>query len=185
MKRCNYCDYKTKKGSTLSMHVSMKHSLNKKHHCPLCGEKFAEKTQLQHHFVNNHCDPDIPCGFPGCTLLFKNTTTQKMHYVRSHLKDKPLFSSSSMKGYKICLTCNIFLKRANMMYHLAQCSPESPFCTNVAAKEQMTFDKGIEELACMSDNDDDFWGGGAVTETANAVGEEEELDELLGRVLSA
>ena len=191
-RHCNYCEYSAMKGSTLSMHVSMKHSRNKKHHCPMCDQKFAEKTQLQHHFVNNHCDPDIPCGFPGCAFIFKNTTTQRMHYVRSHMKDKLVFSSSSMKGYKICLTCNVFLKRANMMYHLAQCSPDSPFCTNVAALEKKAFDKGLDELAGLSDDEEDFWGEGEVerrlvveeVEAVGMEGEDEDLDDLLGRVLS-
>jgi hypothetical protein len=62
----------------------------------------------------------------------------------------------------------------------------------VAAKEKRIFDKGIEELACMSDNDDDFWGDSGAKHAVNSVGEEvgeeeedEGLDELLGRVLSA
>ena len=196
-RHCHYCDFTALKGSTMSMHVSMKHSLHKKHQCPLCSEKFAEKTQLQHHFVNNHCDPDIPCGFPGCTFLFKNTTTQRMHYVRCHMKDKVIYSSSSMKGYKICLTCNTFLKRANMMYHLAQCSPDSPFCTNTAAMEQrraaaaaevqppsvlppvevLTAEEKNEQiismLAEMDDLDEDFF----------QEDKEETLDDIIERVL--
>jgi hypothetical protein len=142
---CNFCPYKTEKGSTMSMHVSMKHSLRKKHNCPECPKQFAEKTQLQHHFVNNHCPADIPCPSPGCTKLFKNTTTQRMHYVRRHMKDKILFTPSSMTGCFSCLTCHIYLKRPNMMYHIAQCSIESPFCTNVAAMERKRIDQGIDE----------------------------------------
>ena len=181
MKRCNYCDFTTKKGSTMSMHVSMKHCLTKKHRCPECIQQFAQKTQLQHHFVNNHCPADIPCGFSGCDFLFKNTTTQKMHYVRCHLKDKLLYTSSSMKGFKTCLTCNIFLKRANMMYHLAQCSTESPFCTNVTAMEKKIFDAGIDELAGMSDNEDEFLGAGGMEEAAaGSMGFDAGIDELAG-----
>ena len=174
----------------MSMHVSMKHSLHKKHHCPLCTEKFAAKTQLQHHFVNNHCDPDIPCGFPGCTLLFKNTTTQRMHYVRSHMKDQVMYSSSSMKGYKICLTCNIFLKRANMMYHLAHCSPDSPFCTNTAALEKKRAvvvvavvteedkdDEMISMLAELGDLDEDFFQVIKEKEQEQEQEEQEEEEE--------
>ena len=186
MKRCNYCDFTTKKGSTMSMHVSMKHCLTKKHRCPECIQQFAQKTQLQHHFVNNHCPADIPCGFSGCDFLFKNITTQKMHYVRCHLKDKLLYTSSSMKGFKTCLTCNIFLKRANMMYHLAQCSTESPFCTNVTAMEKKIFDAGIfdagvDELAGMSDNEDEFLGAGGMEEAAaGSMGFDAGIDELAG-----
>jgi len=191
MKRCDICDYETKNSSTLSMHVSMKHSLTKKHKCPQCPKLFAEKTQLIHHFVNNHCEADIPCGFPGCPHLFKNATTQKMHYVRCHLKDKKLFAPSSMKGCVTCLTCNIFLKRANMMYHLAQCSVESPFCTNTDALRQK---KNDDELAELSDNEEyDFWdavgdAGGAVagagSEAAGMEDVEDDFNRALERVLA-
>ena len=174
----------------MSMHVSMKHSLAKKHKCPQCPILFAEKTQLIHHFVNNHCEADIPCGFPGCPHLFKNTTTQKMHYVRNHLKDKKLYAPSSMTGCVTCLTCNIFLKRANMMYHLAQCSAESPFCTNTDALRQKQFDKEMDELAALSDTEVDVCGVGrseaeedAVEDAVEEEEDEEDLDGPLGRVL--
>jgi len=183
MRQCNYCDYETQNGSTMSMHVSMKHSPTKKHKCPKCPKLFAEKTQLIHHFVNNHCDADIPCGFPECPFLFKNTTTQKMHYVRSHLKDKELFAPSSIKGQVTCLTCNIFLKRANMMYHLAQCSTESPFCINVAALQKKKLDEGIKELAGLSDDEDDVDVRRSGQHTTRAQDEDEELDGILERVL--
>ena len=192
MKYCVYdfCDFKTEKGTTMSMHVSMNHSKDKKHKCPdpECNRQFAVKTQLLHHFVNHHCEADIPCGFKGCNFLFKTTTTQRMHYVRAHLKHKNLFTSSFMKGYKTCLTCSKYLKSANMIYHVAQCSTDSPFCTNVAAMEKKKIDKGIDELAALSDGDDDFWGEKS-GEPAEAAGvaemeEDEDFDRLLGRVLS-
>lgn len=192
MRRCKICDYETKNSSTMSMHVSMKHSPTKKHKCPKCPKLFAEKTQLIHHFVNNHCPADIPCGFPECPFLFKNTTTQKMHYVRCHLKDKELFAPSSFKGQVTCLTCNIFLKRANMMYHLAQCSTESPFCINVAALQKKKLDEGIVELAGLSDDEDEIiWGQPAKQankhrdehKDEDKDKEDEDLDGLLGRIL--
>lgn len=197
MRHCDFCEFKTEKSSTMSMHTSMNHSSEKKHQCPECPQRFAVRTQLQHHFVNHHCEADIPCGFPGCTFLFKTTTTHRMHYVRAHLKPKNLFTPSSMKGYVTCLTCNVYLKRANMMYHLAQCSAESPFCTNVTAMQKKEIDQGIDELAALSDNEEDgFWGKGASASTeasTEAAGteagrmeidkKEEDLDELLGRVL--
>ena len=65
------CDFRTHKLSTMSMHIAMKHKKNKPHVCPVCDERFAVKTQLQHHFVNNHCEADIPCRHPQCNKKFK------------------------------------------------------------------------------------------------------------------
>ena len=91
-----------------------------------------------------------------------------------------------MKGCVTCLTCNIFLKRANMMYHLAQCSAESPFCTNTDALRQKQFDKEMDELAALSDTEVDVCGVGRSEAEEDAVEEEEDEEDLdgpLGRVL--
>lgn len=185
VRHCHLCEFTTKLASTMSMHISMTHTKNKKHECPICHDKFAEKTQLQHHFVNNHCDPDILCGFPGCALLFKNTTTQKMHYVRHHISKALVYTSSFMKGYKTCLTCNTYLKCANMMYHIAQCSPESPFCTNVAAIEKKKMIDAVDpldELMELDDLDEDFFA--SPVKIVVEEEEEEALVDIIGRVLS-
>ena len=140
---CPYCAYSTEKASTLSMHISMKHKKSKKHKCPECDQSFAQKTQLEHHFVNQHCEADIECPHPDCTLKFKTTANQKSHYVRNHLNHLSLFSTCIPKTMKQCKRCGHQAKTAAMYYHVAHCSPCSPFS------------EAYKESAETSSNDDD------------------------------
>ena len=126
-KYCSHCDYITKNASTMSMHMSMKHIMKPKHECSECFEKFPTKTQLEHHYVNHHCEANISCKHLGCTKVFKNTTSQKIHYTRKHMKNIQLFVPTETKGYVRCITCNYEATKSAIYYHVANCSPYSPF----------------------------------------------------------
>lgn len=127
---CPYCDYRTSKQSTLSMHIAMKHDNERRPHCcPYCSLTFRVRTQLHHHVTNHHVQPWIKCEDPDCSLTFKNPTTAKVHYVRKHLDHKTLFKSvlPPQDDLVQCLSCSKVCKRPSIFYHLAQCSLDSPF----------------------------------------------------------
>ena len=133
VRHCRYCDYSTQKASTLSMHISMKHKKRNKHICPICRDGFSQKTQLEHHFVNQHCPADIPCLDLSCPVKFKTATNQQTHYIRKHMTPDLLYTASNTKGYKRCLSCPHIARTNSIQYHVAQCSPLSPFCTEINA----------------------------------------------------
>ena len=133
MRECPYCSYQTEKASTLSMHISMKHSNKRKHECPECHLRFSQKTQLEHHFLNHHSDSDIECPDKDCTMRFKTHTNQQIHYVRKHMDAKTLFAYYEGNEYE-CLFCDYIGKPAAMYYHAAHCSPCSPFYNTSAMR---------------------------------------------------
>ena len=147
----------------------MKHTMKQKHECPECFQTFSAKTQLEHHFVNHHCEADIQCVFDGCSKVFKNITSQKVHYTRKHMKQTPLFIATSEKEILQCLTCSHTAKRASIYYHVANCSPQSPFCStfhNASDPFQKTLSENIQspqeddlimKLLMEVDLDDDFF----------------------------
>ena len=125
LRQCPYCPYQTEKASTFSMHLSMKHGSKKKHACPECNLRFSQKTQLEHHFINHHCGADIECPEPNCTMKFKTHTNVKTHYVRKHMDSKLYMYKEG--DYYVCSECEYSGKSAAMCYHIAHCSPDSPF----------------------------------------------------------
>ena len=141
-KYCSHCDYITKNASTMSMHMAMKHIMKPKHECLECFEKFPTKTQLEHHYVNHHCEATISCKSLNCTKVFKNTTSQKIHYTRKHMKNMKLFVPTETKGYVKCITCNYEATKNAIYYHVANCSPYSPF------SEKFMNDSGNTCLPC-------------------------------------
>ena len=140
------CDFRTHKPSTMSMHISMKHTKNKSHECPICHEMFSVKTQLQHHFVNNHCEPDIVCRYPQCDKKFKNETSHKIHYARVHMKHILKFKPNFNEGYVQCQYCEHVCKPGGMYYHSANCSPYSPFSPNYKQPEKPEDEEYSDEL---------------------------------------
>ena len=149
LRHCPHCDdYSTRNPSTLSMHITNHHRGVKRHPCPLCSERFCSKTQLQHHFVNHHCEADIPCKFDGCNLLFKSPTTHKIHYVRKHMKHVKMFATDIF-GELCCCKCRGYYKSSAMFYHQSICHPQSPFC-----KETIAFNESLEGLMALGDLDE-------------------------------
>lgn len=123
---CTDCDYKSRKANTLSMHVSRKHSNEQNHFCPICPDAFPTQTQLGHHLVNKHSDATINCADKLCKLRFKNTTTQKTHYVRCHM-DKKFLYIKKKEGRCKCISCGDISSLNAIIYHVSGCSPLSPF----------------------------------------------------------
>ena len=105
----------------------MKHIMKPKHECPVCFQKFPTKTQVEHHYVNHHCEADIRCKNINCEKVFKNVTSHKVHYTRRHMKSSQLFVPTRIKGTVKCANCPYEASKSAMYYHAANCSPYSPF----------------------------------------------------------
>ena len=133
---CQHCPYYTRNANTLSMHVTRLHRNQHNHFCNECPASFPTQTQLGHHVVNKHSEASLECADPLCTLKFKNSTTQKTHFVRCHLKANLLYRKRPDKTC-VCISCgNLFTLNA-IMYHVSGCSPLSPFCKNKTAADQV------------------------------------------------
>jgi hypothetical protein len=130
--KCPYCDCKKKKLSTISMHVAANHASEmgkdvNPHKCeyPDCGKTFPIRTRLQHHINNHHKIDSLHCPFPDCGYSdSKNKATLYTHYVRKHM------NYDTMCQGTICNTCGSD-KNTGIIYHLATCHQESPFCKAV------------------------------------------------------
>lgn len=149
------CNFRTCNGSTMSMHISMKHRRQKSHECPICHEMFSVKTQLQHHFVNNHCEPDIVCKHPQCNKKFKTDASHKIHYARVHMKHILQFEADFNEGYVKCQYCEHVCKPGGMYYHSANCSPYSPFSSNYKEPEKTDIKEHNDESnsPCLLQNE--------------------------------
>jgi len=130
--KCPYCDCKKKNLSTISMHVSANHASEmgkdvNPHKCeyPDCGKTFPIRTRLQHHINNHHKIDSLCCPFPNCGYTdSKNKATLYTHYVRKHM------NYDTMCRGTVCNTCGSD-KNTGIIYHLATCHQESPFCKPV------------------------------------------------------
>jgi hypothetical protein len=126
---CPYCDCKKKNLSTLSMHVSVNHAseMGKEvnpHRCEYdgCSASFPIKTRLHHHIKNHHEIENLCCPFPNCKYIdSKNKATLYTHYVRKHMNYDTMCKNNT------CNTCGL-TKNTGIIYHLATCNPDSPFC---------------------------------------------------------
>ena len=144
---CKECPYYTRKANTLSMHVTRLHGNQDKHFCKECPDSFPTQTQLGHHIVNKHSEASISCANPLCTLIFKNSTTQKTHYVRCHLKQDLLYVRRPEKMCK-CLSCGDIFTLNSVVYHVSGCSPLSPFCKNNNNNNVVAVQKEQQCLIC-------------------------------------
>jgi hypothetical protein len=130
--QCPYCDCKKKNLSTISMHVSVNHASEMgresnpfKCEHPGCNKRFPIKTRLQHHVNNHHVIENLDCPFPGCKYSdAKNKQTLYTHYVRKHM------NYETMCNGNVCNTCNS-TKPTGIIYHLATCNANSPFCKSI------------------------------------------------------
>lgn len=130
--KCPYCDCKKKNLSTISMHVAANHASEmgkdvNPHKCeyPDCGKTFPIRTRLQHHINNHHKIDSLCCPFPDCGYTdSKNKATLYTHYVRKHM------NYDTMCRGTVCNTCGSD-KNTGIIYHLATCHQESPFCKPV------------------------------------------------------
>jgi len=120
---CPYCDYTTKNGSTLSMHITRIHPLEcgrdiSPHQCKYCGQGFQASTNLQHHIRNMHEIVLHKCPVAGCSYeKAKNTTTLANHISAKHLKH--CYENDT------CNCCNTYVG-SSIKYHVAFCCETSP-----------------------------------------------------------
>jgi hypothetical protein len=130
--QCYYCDCKKKNLSTMSMHVSINHasemgreanSVKCQH--PGCNKSFPNNNRLQQHIKNHHVIENLDCPFTDCKYSdAKNKQTLYTHYVRKHM------NYEAMCNGNVCNTCSS-TKPTGIIYHLATCNHNSPFCKSV------------------------------------------------------
>ena len=126
--KCPFCEYKTKKMNTVSMHVAKSHAVEagrevNSHICayPDCGKSFPIKTNLQHHIKYHHEPEYLACPFPKCKHSGKGEPALYAHYGRKHMN-----YSSMCKNGNECNKCGV--KTSGIFYHVATCHESSPFC---------------------------------------------------------
>lgn len=124
---CKFCDYFTRKSNTLSMHIAMKHSNNRRHTCPKCPKDFSTKTQMTQHVLSHHTQSVIDCEYSGCKEKFKTKYGQRIHYMRKHT-DLDDFIASYENEWE-CVECGKTGEKGAILYHVTSCSPYSPFTT--------------------------------------------------------
>jgi len=128
LRMCPYCDYTTKKCSTMSMHISRIHAEESErelspHKCQYCNKGFQATTNLQHHIKNHHEINYHSCPIDGCSYSSaKNTTTLANHISAKHLR----FCYED----DLCLSCNKNIG-SSIKYHVAHCSKLSPMYKKV------------------------------------------------------
>jgi len=130
---CDYCDFETKKQSTLSEHIARKHAEEagrqvKAFACSHCDATFQASTQLQHHVTNHHKEASIVCPIDGCGKMTKSLQTMLSHYTNKHM-DKTLCIVIEPNDVVQCKECKKRMKMSNVPYHLAKCNLASPFST--------------------------------------------------------
>ena len=130
--QCNYCEFKSAKKSTVSEHISRLHPKEAGRQvdpfeCKHCGEKFQNKSAELHHVKTHHEITMVKCPYNDCSYEAKIETTVCVHYTRKHLPEltMPLENPDMVK----CTICQKEMKKASAHYHVAKCSPVSPFFT--------------------------------------------------------
>ena len=131
--QCNYCEFKSAKKSTVSEHISRLHPKEAGRQvdpfeCSHCGAKFQNKSAELHHVKTHHEITMMKCPYVNCSYEAKIETTVCVHYTRKHLPELtvPLKEESDMVK---CTICQKEMKKASAHYHVAKCSPASPFFT--------------------------------------------------------
>lgn len=138
MHYCKLCDYYSRHASTLSMHYAIKHGLGKKRHiCEHCKESFKTQSLMNQHIWAKHTTSQLACHDPNCTKKFRHKVNMHMHYMRAHIpKEDLMYPSEAHKDDCYCKHCGKLQLKASMFYHVAYCSPCSPFSPNYCEKEE-------------------------------------------------
>ena len=129
---CPYCDYKTKKMNTVSMHVASYHSSEigrspDLYKCEIdgCEKGFPTNTRLQNHIKNMHVISYEKCPHIGCDYNTAKTSGNLItHYAKNHLDCEAMYKT--VDGINICNNCQSSTKHG-IFYHLAICYKSSPF----------------------------------------------------------
>ena len=141
---CKFCNYWTKKQTTMCMHYAIKHrsTVEKKvqikspttttYECPHCDEQFPVISKLQQHIKNRHQKENpYVCPYESCNgLSFKQKASLVCHHVRNHMQRKCLYyydSDTFFKKQYVCISCNKRFTRNAVIYHVGKCAPTSMY----------------------------------------------------------
>ena len=140
---CNYCEKTSKNQSTISEHISRLHSkeagrIVKPFQCETCEKRFNSASIRDQHIQNNHRNVrDTLCVAPGCSYEGKADAARCSHYVRKHMNMSLLCREVDGKN-SMCNNCGKNMINSSMIYHLAKCSPLSPYCKVKTLKPILT-----------------------------------------------
>lgn len=127
---CYYCEFTSLKKSTVSEHITRLHpkaagrQINP-FSCSYCGVRFQNKSAELHHVKTHHEIKMTTCPYDGCSYESKITTTLCVHYVRKHMSEQTIPTETS--DVVECIVCKKHMKKGASYYHVAKCSPQSPF----------------------------------------------------------
>ena len=142
---CNFCNYWTKKQSTMCMHYAIKHrstiektskcknngssSNGDLYECSHCESSFPVKSKLQQHIKNHHTkSSQYVCPYETCAREFKQKGSLICHVVRYHMPKNSLYYFDSDRFFKkqyVCISCKKRFTRNAIIYHVGKCSPLS------------------------------------------------------------
>lgn len=147
---CNFCNYWTRKQSTMCMHYAIKHrtaiektskykepshkrkgELFTSYDCPYCKTEtsFPVKSQLQQHIKNHHTKQNqFICPYEDCRREFKQKGSLICHVARNHMPQSSLYyydNDTFFKKQYVCISCKKRFTRNAIAYHVGKCSPLS------------------------------------------------------------
>lgn len=137
---CDYCEKTSKNQSTISEHISRLHSkeagrIEKPFECPTCLKRFNSASIRDQHIQNNHFNIRDDCISPGCSYKGKSDAALCSHYVRKHMDVSSLCRVIDSEKL-LCNHCEKTMIKSSMIYHLAKCSPLSPYCKSALITKQ-------------------------------------------------
>ena len=141
---CKFCQYWTKKQTTMCMHYAIKHRSTVEkitktkspttttYECPHCDEQFPVISKLQQHIKNRHQkESPYVCPYESCNgLSFKQKASLICHHVRNHMQRQCLYyydSDTFFKKQYVCISCNKRFTRNAVTYHVGKCAPTSMY----------------------------------------------------------
>ena len=137
---CDYCEKTSKNQSTISEHISRLHSkeagrIENPFECPTCQKRFNSASIRDQHIQNNHSNIRDDCVSPGCSYKGKSDAALCTHYVRKHMNASSLCRVIDSE-ISACNHCEKSMNKSAMTYHLAKCSPLSPYCKGALITKQ-------------------------------------------------
>jgi len=146
---CNYCDYVSKKSTTMSEHITRKHAAEAGRQvnpfaCSYCETRFVSKTALSHHVKNHHEISYTKCPIDGCRHMSKTKQSLCAHVVSKHLLVVTVMREIGDDMCE-CMSCFKKMKKHGIAYHASKCNPRSPFfegsrmCDDAADNELIVY----------------------------------------------
>jgi hypothetical protein len=145
---CNYCEKTSKNQSTISEHISRLHAseagrIVKPFDCPTCEKRFNSASIRDQHIQNNHFNVRDSCVMPGCNYKGKSGSALCAHYARKHMDIDELITTVDCE-ISACNNCHKHLNKSAILYHLARCSPTSPYCKDIQVSMRATSNLGLD-----------------------------------------